>query len=132
MTFSLNQASGQPTTNYLVPSSGNTNCVPLSGNLNAGPPAVPVNLDWTQFNVESMPFQPQGVWIDNSAGTAELVLQIFTKQGGALVWTEKVKAGDVRAFPFPAPNGQFHVITGGGNVSLVFVDFPVLPYTYTP
>jgi hypothetical protein len=126
---SLSNASVQPTTNYLVPSSGNTNCIPLAGVLTAG---QPVNLDWSQFNTDSMAFQPQGTFMDNSAGTQELVIAIYTKAGGALIWTERVKAGDVAARPFPAPNGQYHVVTGQGAVALVFVDFPVLPYLYTP
>jgi hypothetical protein len=129
MTLKLTSGSPQPTTNYLVPSSGNTNCIPLTGTLTAG---TAVTFDWTQFNTESMAFQPQGYYFDNSAGTAEAVLQIFTKAGGALVWTEKIKAGDVRQNSFPAPNGQYHSLTGAGVVTVVFVDFPVLPAVYTP
>jgi hypothetical protein len=126
MSFDLSNAATQETTNYLVPSSGGTHAIPIAGVLSA----APVVLDWRNFNSDSFPFQPQGAYIDNSAGTGPLTLEIFA--GESLVWTVVVDTGYVMHANFPAPNGQVHSVTGLGQATIVFVDFPVLPFYYKP
>jgi hypothetical protein len=126
MSFDLSNVAMQETTNYLVPSSGGTHAVPVEGVLSA----AAVELDWRNFNVEGFAFQPQGAYIDNSAGTGPLTLAVFA--GSTLIWTVVVDTGYVMHANFPAPNGQVHEITGLGQATIVFVDFPVLPFLYKP
>lgn len=114
---------GNNTSNYLVPAGGATHAIPVSGVFGAQPEII----DWTQYSIDNFPFQPQGAYVDNSAGAGALVLQILTGMNGAVFWTVTVPAGAVQAVSFPAPNGEAVSITGDGNATIVFVDFPVLP-----
>jgi hypothetical protein len=123
-----NSPSLQNLTNYLIPSAGGVNGVPVSGTLVNGDP---VTLDWQNFASQDMPFQPQGVYIDNTAGTQELEIEVQA-QGGGVIWTIYCAAGYVFHTPFPAPNGQVHVLNGAGPVNLVYVNFPPLPLYYEP
>lgn len=104
--------------NYLVPASGQVHGVQYNPVLTA----TPFVIDWRQFSVDNFPFQPQGVFIDNSQGTGELVITI-----APLNWTVRCPAGVHKQAQFPAPNGQTASITGAGQATLIFVDFPVLP-----
>lgn len=112
----------QETTNYLVPSSGGTHCVPVVGAWGAQP-AV---LDWRQFSESSFPFMPQGVFIDNTQNANQLTITILP-----LNWNVVCPPGVQMMTPFPAPLSQTAQVTssgGGGNASMMFVDFPVLPF----
>lgn len=113
----------QSTTNYLVPSSGSTHAVQVQGELSASPAYI----DWNQFSSSDFPFQPQGVFIDNTQGSADVVLGICTSAGGPSLWNITCPAGVQMQSQFPAPNGQVTSLTGEGEVNLIFVDFPVLP-----
>lgn len=106
------------TTNYLVPSSGNTHGV----NFNGVYTATPYQIDWRQFSVDNFPFSPQGVFIDNSRGTASLVINFQP-----LNFNVVCPAGIVGQFQFPAVDQQTCSITGNGQAVVTFVDFPVLP-----
>lgn len=106
------------TTNYMVPANGTTHCVQIQGTVTAAPSL----LDWRQFTVDNFPFQPQGVYIDNTAGTATLSITVVP-----LGWTINCPAGQQLATSFPAPNGETMTVVGNGQVSMAFVDFPVLP-----
>jgi hypothetical protein len=119
----LSSVQVQPTTNYLVPSSGATHCVPVVANFTP----VPTVLDWRQFQESSFPFQPQGVFIDNTLNANPVTVQILP-----LGWNIICAAGGQLMSPFPAPAGQTAQVTstgGGGTASLYFVDFPVLPFS---
>jgi hypothetical protein len=112
----------QNTTNYLVPSSGSTHCVPISADWTP----QPAILDWRQFSESSFPFQPQGVFIDNTQNANPLTIEILP-----LGWNVVCPAGAQLMTPFPAPAGQTASVTssgGGGQATLMFVDFPVLPF----
>lgn len=112
----------QPTTNYLVPSSGGTHCVPVSAVFNSSP-AV---LDWRQFSESSFPFMPQGVFIDNTQNANPLTITILP-----INWSIVCPAGVQLMTPFPAPVAQTASISssgGGGQATCMFVDFPVLPF----
>lgn len=120
MDLSGNQA--QPTTNYLVPSSGGTHCVPITANW----VAQPAVLDWRQFSESSFPFQPQGVFIDNTQNVNPLTITILP-----IGWNIVCPGGAQLMTPFPAPAAQTAQVTssgGGGIATLMFVDFPVLPF----
>lgn len=114
---------GNNTTNYLVPAGGATHAIPVSGVFGG----VAEIVDWAQYSIDAFPFQPQGAFIDNSAGAGALVIQILTGVNGVVFWTVTVPAGAVQAVSFPAPNGQAASITGDGQATIIFVDFPVLP-----
>lgn len=105
-------------TNYLVPAAGQTHAVTLSGVFSNTPYVV----DWRQFTVDNFPFSPQGVFIDNTQGTDALVITIQP-----LGYTVACPAGAAIQAQFPAPNGQTASITGNGQATCYFVDFPVLP-----
>ena len=113
----------QGVSNYLVPAGGGTHAVPVTGVFSATPEVI----DWSQFKIDSFPFQPQGCFVDNSLGTGTLQIQILTSVNGVVFWTIQVPAGAVQAFSFPAPNGHAVSITGVGQANVIFVDFPVLP-----
>lgn len=108
------------TTNYLVPSSGLTHAVTVSGTFSA----APYLLDWRQYAIDNEKFQPQGVFIDNSLGTVDLIITVQP-----IGYTIDCPAGQRSERQFPAPNGQTMTITGDPNnfASVIFVDFPVLP-----
>ncbi len=115
--------SSQGVSNYLVPAGGGTHAVPIVGVFGA----APFVQDWSQFKIDSFPFQPQGVYVDNSAGAGTLSIEILTGVNGAVFWTVDIPAGAIQAVSFPAPNGHAASITGNGQATVIFVDFPVLP-----
>lgn len=106
------------TQNYLVPASGQTHSVQLSGVYSA----VPSVQDWQQFKVDNFPFIPQGVFIDNTQGAAPLVINIQP-----INFNIVCPAGTSGQFQFPATASQQWSITGNGQASVFAVDFPVLP-----
>lgn len=114
---------GNGTTNYLVPAGGATHAIPVSG-VFGGTPEI---IDWSQYAIDNFPFQPQGAYVDNSQGAGALTIEILTGVNGTVFWTVTVPAGAVQAVSFPAPNGQAASITGDGQATVIFVDFPVLP-----
>ncbi len=114
---------GKTTSNYLVPAGGATHAIPVTGVFGG----VAVIIDWSQYSIDNFPFQPQGVFVDNSQGAGALVIDILTGINGVTFWTVTIPAGAVQAVSFPAPNGQAASITGDGQASVIFVDFPVLP-----
>lgn len=108
------------TTNYMVPSNGQTHCVAYKGTASS----TPFLIDWRQFAIDAQSFQPQGVFIDNTQGTVPLVLVV-----NPIGYVITVPAGTTQQSQFPAPSGQTMTITGDpiNQVSIYFVDFPVLP-----
>lgn len=106
------------TSNYLVPSSGSTHAVTFSGTFSATKQVI----DWQSFSINNFPFQPQGAFIDNSAGTGNLVIKILP-----INYSVTIASGSVSQVQFPAPNNMTMEITGDGDATIVFVDFPVLP-----
>lgn len=106
------------TNNYLVPASGQTHSVQLNGVFSA----APFVQDWTQFKVDNFAFIPQGVFIDNTQGTAPLVINIQP-----LNYSISCPAGTSGQYQFPATANQQWSITGNGQASVFAVDFPVFP-----
>jgi hypothetical protein len=108
------------TTNYMVPAGGTTHAVQVQGEFSN----VPYVIDWRQYKIDNFPFQPQGVFIDNTNGTTPLNIVV-----GPLGWKVSCPAGEQIQTQFPAPNGQTCSITGDQNntAQVIFVDFPVLP-----
>lgn len=108
------------TSNYMVPSNGQTHAVGYQGTFSA----TPLLVDWRQFAIDNELFQPQGVYIDNTAGTVDLVITILP-----INFKVTCPAGLTLEASFPAPNGQTCTITGdpANSASVIFVDYPVLP-----
>jgi len=118
--MSISQPQQNNVSNYLVPAAGQTHAATLDGIFSA----TPQSINWRQFSVDNFPFQPQGVFIDNSLGVSPIVINIQP-----INFNVSCAAGAVGAFQFPAPDNQTCSITGNGQATLVFVDFPVLPNT---
>ena len=106
------------TKNYLVPSSGQTHGVTFSGVFSA----TPLQVDWRQFAIDNYPFSPQGVFIDNTEGTGPITINFQPLNYNVICPT-----GVAGQFQFPAVDQQTSSITGLGQCTIVFVDFPVLP-----
>src|SRR5690606_35841470 len=107
------------TRNFLVPADGRTNSISTS--FVASP--NPYIINWDQFSVDHFKFYPQGCFIDNSAGTDELVITI-TPNNFKIV----VGAGQYKTVQYPAPSqNQGASITGDGAVTIHWVDFPTFP-----
>lgn len=105
------------TNNYLVPASGQTHSVHISGVFSAAPYAQ----DWTQYKIDNFGFIPQGVFIDNTAGIADLVINVQPVNFNVVC-----KAGTSGQFQFPAAANQYWSITGNGQAEIFAVDFPVM------
>jgi hypothetical protein len=107
-----------PITNYMIPAAGTPHAVIYDQIFSATPFAI----DWKQFMVDNFPFQPQGVFIDNTNGASPIVINIQP-----IDFNVTCPAGATKQAQFPAPTGQTMTITGNGQASIIFVDFPVLP-----
>ncbi len=105
-------------TNYMIPAAGSTHHVTVEGSFSA----TPFPLDWRNYTINNFPFQPQGVFVDNTAGTGPLTINIQP-----INYNVVIPAGTNAQAQFPAPNGETMSITGNGQATVVFVDFPVLP-----
>lgn len=107
------------TRNFLIPANGNTNAVKTEGVATSQVEYI----RWADFSVDNFKFYPQGAYVDNSAGTADLVLNI--KPIGYVI---RIAAGATRAISYPAPS-QYQIIeiTGTGAYSIIWVDYPVFP-----
>ncbi len=115
--MSLNGTS-QSVNNYMIPAGGLTHAVNFQGIFTA----TPQTIDWRQYKIDNFPFQPQGVFVDNTQGTGSLSITIQP-----IDYTITCAAGVSTQAQFPAPNGQTCSIVGSGQAQLIFVDFPVLP-----
>lgn len=107
--------------NYLVPASGTTNAWRFNKTMLAG---VFEQVDFRNISLNGRPFAPSGALIDNTLGTADCVVTIL-EYGYRLV----CKAGQMLNLSYPAPLEQSVSITGEGVVNVIFVDYPVLPYS---
>lgn len=109
--------------NYLVPSTGTTNAYPVTGTFSA----TPTTVDFRTVELNGQRFVPSGVFIDNSAGIADLVITIESMSG----FTTVCPAGGRLQTQYPAPMDQIVNIVGNGAAVIVFVDFPVIPFQVT-
>jgi len=106
-----------PTYNYLVPADGTTHAVPyalaLTGN--------PYEIDFRAFQQQFFKFRPQGAIVDNSLGTAPLVISI-----PSVLFNVAVPVGCYQTVSIPSPDPCVLTITGNGNANVIFVDYPVI------
>jgi hypothetical protein len=103
-------------TNYLVPIDGKTHCVSYALNIVTG---EPIEIDWSQVSDQYGAFNPQAAYVDNTQGSASLVLSIRGVSG-----TFAVPAGYQGWLNFISPALNVMTISGLGSASINFVDFP--------
>jgi hypothetical protein len=111
--------------NYLIPS-GTTPRGYLHSTVFS---ATPITLDFRNISggsFDGLPFRPSGMFIDNSQGTDDLDVTI-----NELAYTISCPAGNWLNIPFPAPINTTVNMVGLGQATVLFVDFPVLPFQQT-
>lgn len=109
--------------NYAAPSAGFTRACPIQATFTA----VPFNIDFKALegsNLADTPFRPTGVYIDNTQSVNPLTVMI-----NELNYRIICPAGASLNLPYPAPAYSTASITGNGPASLIFVDYPVKPYS---
>lgn len=109
--------------NYSAPSAGFTRACPIQTTFTA----VPFNIDFKALegsNLADTPFRPTGVYIDNTQSANPLVIVI-----NELNYRIACPAGASLNLPYPAPAYSTASITGNGPASIIFVDYPVQPYS---
>ncbi|HKY45375.1 MAG TPA: hypothetical protein VJM50_19945 [Pyrinomonadaceae bacterium] len=112
----------QEVVNYLIPQVGSPRCFVVSQVL--GP--TPYRLDFRSVPggmIDGQPFRPSGVFIDNTAGAGDLEILV-----NEINYNMLCPAGDSLNAQFPAVMDSTFNITGDGQATIVFVDFPVMPY----
>ena len=107
------------TYNYIVPASGTTRGVVVSETLTA----TPILKDFRAIQLDGVPFIPSGVYIDNSRNSSDC--EVVINEIGFRVFA---RAGQSIACQYPAPSNQTVSISGGGETTLVFVDYPLIPF----
>lgn len=113
----------QSVTNFLVPATGSTNAYLVSEAFGA----TPYFQDFNNVALDGIPFRPSGVVIDNSQGTGDLVVLI-----NEISYRIICPAGSTLQMPYPAPMNHTANITGSGQpATVLFVDYPVIPYLAT-
>lgn len=106
--------------NYLVPATGSTNAYPLKETFVPGTPKL---VDFNSAGLDGIPFRPSGVIIDNSQGVGTLRVLI-----NEISYAMNVPAGGSIQMQYPAPVGHTATITGDGLATVVFVDYPIIPF----
>jgi len=108
--------------NYMIPAVGTPRAYIQSGVLSA----TPVAIDFRGVdggNIDGQPFRPSGVFIDNTQGAGTLTIVL-----NEIAYAITCPAGESVNLQFPAPINLSVAITGNGQATIVFVDFPVIPY----
>jgi len=108
--------------NYMIPAVGTPRAYLQSGVLSA----TPVAIDFRSVSgggIDGQPFRPSGVFIDNTQGVDTLTVVL-----NEISYRITCPAGESVNLQFPAPVQLSVAITGDGQATLVFVDFPVIPY----
>jgi len=109
----------QSVTNFLVPATGSTNAFMIEQTFSA----TPYFQNFNNVELNGIPFRPSGVIIDNTSGTGDLTVLI-----NELSFAITCPAGLSIQMPYPAPVNHSVNITGLGEATVVFVDYPVVPF----
>lgn len=107
--------------NYLIPASGAPRCYQFSQTMVA---EQNYEVDFRSIALDGKDFRPYGMFIDNTRGAAPLE---FLIQG--VNFAGFVAAGEFLMTPYPAPMNQVVTLRGAGQVTVLFVDFPVMPFS---
>lgn len=108
------------TYNYLVPAAGTTRSYRVTQNF---APGDIKHCDFRNMALDGVSFVPSGVLVDNTRGTGDCVITIIE-----FAWRIVVPAGTMINMPYPAPYNQTATIEGEGDITVVFVDYPVIPF----
>lgn len=111
----------QSVSNFLVPASGSTNSVVFDQTFVAGTPVV---VNFAGYQISGIPFRPSGVLIDNTASANPISVTI-----PEIGYTMQCAAGEMLHLPYPAPINHSASISGDGAATVIFVDYPVIPYS---
>ncbi len=103
--------------NYLVPVNGGTHCMKFKQDF-----TTPLNLDWSQAQLDALIFNPSGFFCDNTGG-ADLIIRV-----NELDFEITVPANSLLAYQYPAPVGHTLTITGTAEATIIFADMPVIPF----
>ncbi|HKY45374.1 MAG TPA: hypothetical protein VJM50_19940 [Pyrinomonadaceae bacterium] len=112
----------QQVINYMIPAVGTPRGYVWTGTLSS----TPVTIDFRNVSgggIDGQPFRPSGIFIDNTRGTGNVVVTINEISYQMICLT-----GELLNLQFPAPIDVTASFIGLGEATLVFVDFPVLPY----
>ncbi len=102
--------------NYLVPANGGCRCMDFKQNF-----TTPLNIDWTQQGIDALTFNPSGFFVNNGAG-------ILTIHINELNFDIVIPANKQMSMQYPAPVGHTLTISGSNTASIVFCDFPIIPF----
>lgn len=111
----------QYVTNYLIPPVGGPRAYVQAGELSA----TPLFIDFRETAggaIDAQPFRPNGVFIDNTQGTGDLIIELLEIQ-----YRVRCLAGQSLNAQLPAPINCTFNVTGEGQATICFVDFPVFP-----
>lgn len=109
----------QSVTNFLVPATGSTNAYQIRDTFSSTPKFINFN----NVELDGQAFRPSGVIVDNTQGDDDLVILI-----NEISYRIVVPAGQTLQMPYPAPLNHTANITGDGDATVLFVDYPVIPY----
>lgn len=108
------------TYNYLVPAAGTTRGVVIREPLVSG---TVLKRDFRDLQLDGIPFIPSGVYIDNTDGLSDCTIVI-----NEIGFKITAQAGQSIVCQYPAPSNQSASISGDGQTTIVFVDYPVIPF----
>lgn len=111
----------EPLQNYLVPASGTTHGYRFTETMESG---KVYEISFRDFQLNGRPFAPSGVLIDNTRGDADVSV-IINEVSYRIV----CKKGEFLHLPYPAPLQQTVTLQGEGLTTIIFVDYPVLPFS---
>lgn len=115
----------QAAVNYMIPAVGTPRMFIKSQVFD---PLTPVVINFRGVMggmIDAQPFRPSGLLIDNSQGVGPLTVRI-----NEAAFSITVPIGGGCNMPFPAPVEMTSTITGDGQATVVFVDYPVMPIFY--
>ena len=107
----------QSTYNYLVPADGTTHEVSFSGILVSG---QDYDIDWHSFIQNNFPFRPQGAKIQNPSSAPVVLANPSTGE------TSTCPPESSRWVSFTSTAHMKQTLSGAGNVTVIFVDYPVI------
>lgn len=107
----------QSTYNYLVPADGTTHEVSFTGTLVAD---VDYDIDWHSFIQNNFPFRPQGAKIQNPSSAPVVLANPSTSE------TSTCPPESSRWVSFTSTAHMKQTLSGAGNVTVIFVDYPVI------
>ncbi len=112
----------QTVVNFRKPDSHDVRAAPFQLTLSS----TPFVIDFRALpgsDLAGTPFRPSGVYIDNTQGTDKLTVLV-----NELNYRMVCKAGELINLPYPAAKYSSVGITGEGQATVIFVDYPVEPY----